>query len=56
MSVCKENFKAYWGQKLVNTLRALHEVKYNQGVNNDDADQYGDSLDDNEEFDSFDFE
>jgi hypothetical protein len=25
---CQENFKLYWGQKLVNTLRALHEVKF----------------------------
>ncbi|MBK5719579.1 DUF5063 domain-containing protein [Dysgonomonas sp. Marseille-P4677] len=28
MYVCMENFKAYWGQKLVNVLRALHSVKY----------------------------
>ena len=27
--ICQENFKSLWGQKLVNTLRALHEVKYN---------------------------
>ncbi|MDR1500852.1 MAG: DUF5063 domain-containing protein [Prevotella sp.] len=26
--VCMENFKAYWGQKLVNVLRALHSLKY----------------------------
>lgn len=26
--VCRENFAFHWGQKLVNTLRALHEVKY----------------------------
>lgn len=26
---CKENFEEYWGQKLVNTMRALHEAKYN---------------------------
>ena len=25
---CRENFATYWGQTLVNTLRALHEVKY----------------------------
>lgn len=28
LAVCQENFTQYWGQKLVNTLRALHEVKY----------------------------
>ena len=27
--VCMENFKTYWGQKLVNVLRALHSLKYN---------------------------
>ncbi len=26
---CQENFKLYWGQKLVNTLRALHDVRFN---------------------------
>lgn len=25
---CTENFKRYWGQKLVNVLRALHNLKY----------------------------
>lgn len=28
LALCQENFRRYWGQKLVNTLRALHEVKY----------------------------
>ena len=28
LATCQENFKLYWGQKLVNTLRALHEVRY----------------------------
>lgn len=27
--VCKEHFAEYWGQRLVNTMRALHCVKYN---------------------------
>jgi len=26
LAVCQENFRLYWGQKLVNTIRALHEV------------------------------
>lgn len=26
---CKENFRRYWGQRLVNTQRALHEIAYN---------------------------
>lgn len=29
LHLCIENFKAYWGQKLVNVLRALHSLKYN---------------------------
>jgi hypothetical protein len=29
--VCTENFKTYWGQKLVNVLRALHSLKYSAG-------------------------
>ena len=28
--ICAENFKGYWGQKLVNVLRALHSLKYSQ--------------------------
>lgn len=28
LAICQENFSLYWGQKLVNTLRALHEVRY----------------------------
>ena len=30
LATCQENFRLYWGQKLVNTLRALHDVKYSQ--------------------------
>lgn len=26
--VCKDNFKLYWGQTLVNVLRPLHSVRY----------------------------
>lgn len=29
LCVCKEHFAEFWGQRLVNTLRALHDVKYN---------------------------
>lgn len=28
--LCKENFEIYWGQKVVNVMRALHDVRYNQ--------------------------
>lgn len=30
LAICQENFGLIWGQKLVNTLRALHDAKYNQ--------------------------
>ena len=36
LSVCKEHFAEFWGQRLVNTMRALHDVKYNA---TDEADQ-----------------
>lgn len=32
---CSENFKTYWGQKLVNVLRALHNIHYNNTDNPD---------------------
>lgn len=32
---CQESFKSLWGQKLVNTLRALHEVRYNTKSDDD---------------------
>lgn len=35
---CYENFKLYWGQKLVNVLRALHSLKYSIGEENPDKD------------------
>ena len=36
LAICQENFGTYWGQKLVNTLRALHDVKYNQPEDEED--------------------
>jgi hypothetical protein len=34
--VCREHFEEYWGQRLVNTMRALHSVKYNVPANGDE--------------------
>lgn len=31
--VCKENFETYWGQRLVNVMRALHEVRCSLRLN-----------------------
>lgn len=36
LAICQENFAPYWGQKLVNTLRALHDVKYAQADSEDE--------------------
>lgn len=30
LAICRENFSIFWGQTLVNTMRALHDVKYNE--------------------------
>lgn len=37
--LCMENFRAYWGQKLVNVLRALHSLKYSS--DHDDLEDEG---------------
>lgn len=49
LATCQENFALYWGQKLVNTLRALHEVRYAAA---DDEEEASDETDGQEE-DSF---
>ncbi|MDE5711536.1 MAG: DUF5063 domain-containing protein, partial [Bacteroides sp.] len=36
LAICQENFRLHWGQKLVNTLRALHDVKYAQSEENEE--------------------
>ena len=36
LCVCKEHFAEFWGQRLVNTMRALHDVKYNHKDDMDD--------------------
>ncbi|MBQ2878029.1 MAG: DUF5063 domain-containing protein, partial [Bacteroidaceae bacterium] len=41
---CNEHFRQYWGQTLVNTLRALHEIEYN-------SDDYDDQTENNLEND-----
>ncbi|MCC8133640.1 MAG: DUF5063 domain-containing protein [Tannerellaceae bacterium] len=28
ISICQENFRSYWGQRLLNGLKALHAVRY----------------------------
>ena len=49
LAVCRENFRLYWGQKLVNTLRALHEVRYNQPEEEEEQDDRHNEEDDRHE-------
>lgn len=39
--ICLENFKTYWGQKLVNVLRALHTLKFSAHGDNTGNGQLG---------------
>lgn len=39
LAICQENFETVWGQKLLNTLRALHDAKYNQPEEEADNDE-----------------
>ncbi|MDR1737754.1 MAG: DUF5063 domain-containing protein [Candidatus Symbiothrix sp.] len=32
LRLCVENFRKYWGQRLVNALRALHYIKYSSEI------------------------
>ena len=35
--ICEENFRLHWGQKLLNALKAIHVVRYNEDISiNDD--------------------
>lgn len=40
LAICQENFGMLWGQKLVNTLRALHDAKYNIRNESDEEDNH----------------
>jgi hypothetical protein len=35
---CKEHFGQYWGQTLTNTLRALHDIRYNTTLDDEEED------------------
>ena len=35
---CKEHFGQYWGQTLTNTLRALHDIRYNTALDDEEED------------------
>lgn len=42
LALCQENFGLLWGQKLVNTLRALHDVKYHQEEEEEEEEEEAD--------------
>ena len=44
--VCKEHFAEFWGQRLVNTMRALHDVKYNTSSDDEEVLDAPDAWDD----------
>ena len=46
LAICQENFGMLWGQKLVNTLRALHDVKYSQQDEEDNEEGFYEPSDD----------
>ena len=54
LAICQENFRLYWGQKLVNTLRALHEARYLQSDEEEEEEEEiedtGDDEDDARQF------
>ena len=43
---CRERFAEYWGQRLVNVMRPLHELKYNRHTSWEEADESGDIFED----------
>ncbi len=38
LALCRDNFALYWGQTLVNTMRALHSVKFDPSGEEEEAD------------------
>ena len=49
LAICQENFRLYWGQKLVNTLRALHEARYLQSDEEEEEEEIEDTGDDEDD-------
>ena len=36
--MCEENFRQFWGQKLLNALKAIHVVRFNEELSSDNDD------------------
>lgn len=39
LAICRELFAEFWGQRLVNVMRALHDVKYRQLVHGEETEE-----------------
>ncbi len=51
LALCREYFEEYWGQTLVNTLRALHEAKYKNPDEEEEPEEEAASFDSSNEED-----
>lgn len=40
----EENFKLYWGQKLVNVIRALHALRYSMDASDEDDEDFAENI------------
>lgn len=55
LALCRERFADYWGQTLVNTLRALHEAKYKDPDEEEDSEEDKAFFSEQKDFASFDY-
>lgn len=39
IAMCSENYKNFWGQPLLNALKALHAVRYSANLNQEDTNE-----------------
>lgn len=39
LAICRELFAEFWGQRLVNVMRALHDVKYRQLAHGEETEE-----------------
>ncbi|NBC83630.1 MAG: DUF5063 domain-containing protein [Bacteroidetes bacterium] len=51
---CRNNFKMYWGQKLVNSLRAIHHLYYSEEDLTDESNKVSQAKEDPDNFDNVD--
>ena len=54
LAICKEGFNDYWGQILVNVMRALHQVRYSPDFETEETDEYDDTYTENDLYEGLD--